>query len=324
METGRLKSVDLAGGVLILWIMAFHAMNNCKVFGNADVRVVIPFLTFSMPWFFYRSGQFFKELPLRKGVAKDVCKLLRPFAVWSAVGYAVYLVMMAAAGEFSWQRCVWDAAATFGVYGYIPIDVPAWFLLSLFFVRAISRLLLRTAVPPVAAAAVCIVAGFVLHLTGNPLPFYVPNVLMGIAFFMIGYRFGRIEENRTLLAVCLAGYAAFLIWGCSIVGHHRNILLTGYYLLWPLFAYCGIVAFNNLCRMAYATASVRAMRVLQPLAFIGENSMTLLVAHALVYYPVMYFSTLTPWQSVGVIFAGYVLLLTPLLLLKRRKNVSRT
>ena len=70
--------------------------------------------------------------------------------------------------------------------------------------------------------------------------------------------------------------------------------------------------------------TVRAIRVLQPLAFIGENSMTLLVTHALVYYPVMYFSTLTPWQSVGVIFAGYVLLLTPLLLLKRRKNVSRT
>ena len=49
MEQKRVKFVDLAGGILILWIMAFHAMNNCKVFGEVDVRVALPFLTFSMP-----------------------------------------------------------------------------------------------------------------------------------------------------------------------------------------------------------------------------------------------------------------------------------
>ena len=97
----RTQFYDLAGGILILWIMAFHAMNNCKVFGEADARVVLPFLTFSMPWFFYKSGLFFKVMPLREGVAKDVRKLLIPFLKWSLIGYILYLLLLLVEGSFT-------------------------------------------------------------------------------------------------------------------------------------------------------------------------------------------------------------------------------
>lgn len=113
---------------------------------------------------------------------------------------------------------------------------------------------------------------------------------------------------------------AFLLFGPSIVGHHRNILLTGDYLLWPLFAYCGIVTFDNLCRFLDAALSRSAFVRHRPVVFIGRNTFTLLVTHAFVYFPVMRLSTLTPWQTVGIIFAGYLLILIPLLLLKSRKD----
>ena len=320
MKQKRVKFFDLAGGILILWVMAFHAMNNCKVFGNVDVRVALPFLTFSMPWFFYKSGLFFKTLPCREGVAKDLKKLLIPFLKWSLIGYVVYLAILVIDRDFTWHSCVVEAMNTFFIYGYIPVNVPSWFILSLLLVRIISRFLIRWSIPPIATIVLCIAIGFSLHLLNNPLPFYIPNIAMGIAFFMIGYRFGRYESNKKLFAACLVGYLAFLLLGCSIVGHHRNILLVGDYLLWPLFAYCGIVSFNNLCRYIDAFLSCSVFFKHRPIVFIGEHTLTLLVTHALIYYPIVHFSTLTPWQTVGVIFLGYLLFLTPLLLIKRRKQ----
>ena len=261
-------------------------------------------------------------MPLREGIEKDVRKLLIPFLKWSLIGYMLYLylLLLLIEGNFTWRDCVADPLKTFAIYGYIPLNVPAWFVLSLFYVRVIARFLIQWRIPPVAVIVMGIAIGFVLHRTGNPLPFYVPNVAMGTAFFMVGYRFGRYEANRFLLAVSMAGYAAFLLFGPSIVGHHRNILLTGDYLLWPLFAYCGIVTFDNLCRFLDAALSRSAFVRHRPVVFIGRNTFTLLVTHAFVYFPVMRLSTLTPWQTVGIIFAGYLLILIPLLLLKSRKD----
>ncbi len=317
----RVEYIDLAGGILIIWIIIFHAINGCKVFGDTDARVALPYLTFSMPWFFYKSGQFTK-----KGIdiKREVEKLLIPFLKWSAAGYCAYLIVLLVGGTLSPQTGIKDVLHTFYIYGYVTLNVPAWFVLSLFFVRVISGYLIKHSVSPYLCIAAGIAFGYGFHLLDNPhLPFYTANVAMGIAFYMIGYKFARFESNKPLSAVCLAGYVAFLLFGCSIVGHHRNILLAGHFLLWPLFAYCGIVTFNNICRLTDERLSRSPLRDFRPITFIGRNTMTLLVTHAFVYFPIQRFSTLPPWQTAGIIFAGYILLLTPLLLAKRKAERSQ-
>ena len=62
-------------------------------------------------------------------------------------------------------------------------------------------------------------------------------------------------------------------------------------------------------------------RFTRPITFVGENAITLLVSHALIYMPVLHFSTLSPWQTVGIIFAGYAAILIILFLFKRNKRV---
>ena len=117
MQQNRVSHYDLAGGILILWIMAFHPMSQNWVFDPEDVRVVLPYLVFSMPWFFYKAGHFFKVMDCREGVKKDVRKLLFPFLKWTAVGYAIYLVMQLIDGTFTWHSCVVEALDVFSVYG---------------------------------------------------------------------------------------------------------------------------------------------------------------------------------------------------------------
>lgn len=318
MSEKRVEYIDLAGGILIIWIITFHAINGCKLFGEVDARVALPYLTFSMPWFFYKSGQLTK---LGTTLRADVEKLLIPFLKWSAIGYVIYLAVLLVGNTLTWQTAVKDVLNTFYIYGYIPVNVPAWFVLSLFFVRVISRRVIQWSIPPLLCAGVGVALGYGFHLLANPhLPFYLANIVMGIAFFMAGYRLSRYESNTWLFALCSAAYAAFLIFGPSIVGHHRNVLLAGEYLLWPLFAYCGIVTFNNICRWVERAVSRSVLRNFRPISFIGRNTMTILVLHAFVYFPIQRLSTLSPWQNVGLIFLGYLLLLTPILLRKRVKK----
>ena len=39
MQQNRISHYDLAGGILILWIMAFHPMSQNWVFDPEDVRL---------------------------------------------------------------------------------------------------------------------------------------------------------------------------------------------------------------------------------------------------------------------------------------------
>ena len=316
----RIRSVDIVGGILILWIMVFHALDGSEVFGEDQTRRVLPYLTFSMPWFFYRSGLFFHILPWRERLAKDIRKLLIPFLKWSALGFLIWLAMQAIDGTLTRENCLSYPLQTLVIYGFLPVNIPIWFLLTLFLVRFGANCLLQWSVPPL----VCVVAGlgigYGLHLLDSPIvPFVIANTAMGIAFFMLGYRFGQYEHITWLSAAAIAGYAAFLAFGCSIVNHHNNRLITGNYLLWPVFAYCGIVTFNNLCRWADSIMSSRGISC-RILPFIGKHSLTLLATHAFVYFPILHYSTFGPWQTVGIIIAAYLVVFIPVLWAKREKE----
>lgn len=226
--------------------------------------------------------------------------------------------MHSISGTLTFESATWNVLHTFYIYGYISINTPTWFIISLFFVRIIADYLLTRPVSPIVYIIGGLTIGFVFHLVACPwLPFLIANVAMGIAFFMMGYQFHKYETRKWLFTVCLIGYVCFLLFGTSIVGHHRNVLLSGYFLLWPVFAYCGIVMFNNICRWMATLFS----RFTRPITFVGENAITLLVSHALIYMPVLHFSTLSPWQTVGIIFAGYAAILIILFLFKRDKRV---
>ena len=119
-ERTRLPWLDFASGIMILWMIVYHALQaswgyevrdlcditdasllhegvhafiNSK--GELEVLnpcVVFPWLHFFMPWFFYKSGQFFKKRSTKDLWKKDSQKLLKTFVIWSAIGYLFFLL----------------------------------------------------------------------------------------------------------------------------------------------------------------------------------------------------------------------------------------
>ncbi len=314
--TSRVGHLDLAAGVLMLWIITFHAVNGSKVFGCVDARVAIPYLTFSMPWFFYKSGTFFQRDRGRKGLIRDVRRLLVPYLKWSVLGFLTYLIMMAIDGTLCMEECVTKPLDTFWIYGYIPLDVPTWFVLSLFITKALAHFLFKQKIQPILITMIGFGIAFSLHIISNPrIPVYLSNIPMGLGFFMLGYLLHKYEEKRCFYFPCMAGYLLFLILATPVVGLHRNVHLDGNYYLWPLFSICGIVAFNNLCKWASHILGKIGKPHIRPVSFIGRHSIQLLVSHAFVYMPVLHYSTLSPIHTFLLIECIYLFILIPAIFL---------
>lgn len=312
ISSSRVGYLDLAAGILMLWIISFHAVNGSKVFGDVDARVAIPFLTFSMPWFFYKSGAFFCRNRGREGLKRDVRKLLFPYLRWSALGFLAYLLMMAIDGTFCTEECLKKPLDTFWIYGYVPLDVPVWFVLSLFVAKVLAHFLFKLKVHPIPIALVGFGIAFAMHVADNPrIPVYLSNVPMGLGFFMLGNMLHRYEHKVWLFIPCAIGYLLFLFLETPVVGLHRNVYLGGNYYLWPLFSICGIVAFNNLCKWLCAALD----KIGTPISFIGQHSIQLLVSHAFVYMPVLHYSKLSPIQTFLLIEGIYFLVLIPAIFL---------
>ncbi len=322
--TTRSRHIDLAAGILMLWIITFHAVNGSKVFGEVDARVAIPFLTFSMPWFFYKSGSFFRRGSGGNGIDRDINKLLLPYLRWTVLGLAAYLLMMAADGTFTVTECIIKPLDTLWIYGYLPLDVPLWFVLTLFMVRLIAHFISKTRIHPAAVAAVCFGIAFGLHIADNPeIPVWTANIPMGLGFFSLGYILHEHEEKAWLFIPCAVGYILFIVLDTPVVGLHRNVHLAGNYYLWPLFSVCGIIAFNNVCRFvtaAFERLNARRQRtsVFHPFSFIGQHSLDILVSHAFIYMPVLHYSKLSPIRTFILIEVLYFVVLLPAVYLFER------
>lgn len=304
MKKERIEYIDLGAGILIIWVMIFHALSNTRVFGEVDPRVAIPYLTFSMPWFFYKSGQFFNPDRGIEGIKHDAKKLLLPFLIWGTLGYAVQVLMLLIDGNVTYESAVREVFHRFYIYGYILLNVPLWFVLSLFAVKTISQGLLKLPVHPCVWMVLGIAIGY-LHFqvngNGDPiLPVYLANIPMGIAFFMMGYEWSKFETNRWLMVISFIVYIAMLIIEYPVIGLHRNVLLAGPYLLWPVVSFFAIVAFNNVCRW---------LKFCKPLNYAGRHAITLLVTHAFIYMTWVHFSTMTPLNTFICIVICYAIIL---------------
>ena len=118
----RLPYLDFGAGIMILWMVIFHILGTIWSFelngywevsdlsllpegAKATINkagkieclnpcILFPYLNFFMPWFFYKSGQFFKQQKISNLWQRDWQKLFKPFLFWSVVGYVMYILFV--------------------------------------------------------------------------------------------------------------------------------------------------------------------------------------------------------------------------------------
>ena len=343
MPNQRTPYIDFSAGIMILWMIIYHALSykfgfdlreywevtdlsllpqGVKAQINDDGRIEIinpcvffPYLSFFMPWFFYKSGQFLRKKPCKEQVTKDTHKLLRTFVIWSAVGYVMFLVFGLLQHTLTLRSATYSIVRGLFLTGKVPINEPLWFLLTLFGVRTIANLILPDKDSKLfffwifAIVLVGYIVSYLAYLYKHPLlPLWVANGASGLAFFVLGYGLSKNENKWWLALPCIAVYILCCIWGFPMVDMMFNKLLAGNYLLWMPVAICGIVTYNALCRLVYRYISIKPMEI------VGQNAMPIYITHILIaltctflleYFDMEHLMPYTLW----IILGGYVIFL---------------
>lgn len=314
MTITRCQHIDLGAGILLIWMMIVHALGcawsmdmreywditNVSLLPkemhaviNSDGKlemlnpiVVYPWLSFFMPWFFYKSGYFFQKKPFKEQIQKDSRKFLLPFIVWSLIGYMLYLWFSYENGNLTFHSATYTILRNFFLTGKIPINGPLWFLLSLFGVKCIANLIL-----PIRKTKffhfvniIIIIIGVAIAYELNQrsprlMPLWVANCSSGLVFFTFGYWLHEYENNWYTIIPCVVLYFSGFVCGFSVVNMIYNKLLSGIYLMWIPMSLGGIVVFNQCCRLVSKYMSYSSM----PFQIVGRNTMPIYVIHALVY-----------------------------------------
>ncbi len=333
----RIADIDLGAGIMILWMIIYHALPTAWSFQSMEMNEtaqlnpceLFPYLSFFMPWFFYKSGQFFMRRPMHDALIKDSRKLLLSFAVWSAIGYAMYLLFGAFNHTITLRSTTYSIVRGLFITGKIPVNEPLWFLLTLFGVRFVANLLLPNREEKYGWNKVIVIVcmGYILayccYLWNHPLlPYWVANGASGLAFFALGYGLRNYEDKWWIIAPCTIVYVLCCIIGFPMVDMMFNKLLTGSYLLWMPIALCGIVTFNTLCKFI-----CKHVRII-PLEYVGQNAMTIYVTHILIVTTIAFIlryweiSVLYPY-AIWIIMLGYLTLLPLFCVIRIKYNHNK-
>lgn len=243
----RISYIDLASGIMIVWMVVYHALGT--QFGN--VCADFPYLTFFMPWFFYKSGMLFHTKDVCSLLKKDSRKFILTFVVWSLIGVLVDMACMYIDGSLgAWAWWKYDLHELIKK-GSVPPNSVCWFLLTLFFVRQFANLLFRK-IPPVVVVVVGAVVTYLFYAYEQKwMPWYLWNISSGLCFFSMGAWFHQHEDDYRYWLPCVIVYLTLisgLVCRFPAVDMYPNRLDAGIYALWFPSALCGIVTFNKFCQ----------------------------------------------------------------------------
>ena len=279
----RDNSIDVVGGFMILIMIMNHIIQHTG-FSNRQLDNSLLLFSFFMPWFFFKAGMFYKNPSLKA----DIQKLLPPYLIYNIIGIII-----------GWFINYKEEATSLLHYGYITIfqwirysspqtNLPLWFLFSFFMVKQIVAVCAKYNYSELKMAGILFIACFSMHIWGGHNLYYLMNIPLGFVYFAIGHAIKDNQYKKEVFMLSLLIVVAFLIIGISYVGMFSGNLIKGYFLLWPVYAVSGIVLVNNIAKYTSNLAFVRVL--LQPLAFLGKNSMDYYVLHWLLLIVFLYYA----------------------------------
>ena len=278
----RIEWVDLASGIMILWLLFFHALYPSI---GANVTGKIPFLYFFMPWFFFKSGMLFKIKEPKLEFKDNFKKLmLDGFIKWSIIGYVAYILEhWLIYGDLTARLAFYSPARSLLLGGCIPLNAALWFLPVLFIIRQLFNYIKQKIAPPIWAF---LIMGFVVsticHFADTRfIPVYVKNFGWGLCCFAAGYWYSNSKcDKKYLILISAVVYIASLFTSipdkyCVPQGH----LISG---LWIPASILSCIAFNYFCQVFdkfnFPVTVVRSL-----FKYIGRNSMIFYVSHYIVF-----------------------------------------
>ena len=268
----RQTHIDALAGLMLLNMMLGHCI---QVAGCTKIPLYhwMNVLSFFMPWFFYKSGMFYKGRSCKE-ILWGGGKLIKPYIVWNIIGYVPFVLTLIARKDYVWYHYCLQPFKGILLHGQYSGNSPLWFLPVLFLVQLCyawiyqRRKLKYLMIPGVFAI------GYFCWLIGFDTPRYIVSTMTGLFYYSMGNLLSNVQYKKPVFIVSGAVYLAFIFTKIPFVDINMNTLGSGSYLLWPVFAISAIVFFNNI--FLYLDKGLAKVKVLH---HIGTYSMNYYVSH---------------------------------------------
>ncbi len=268
---GRDEGLDLICGLLIVHMIIGHISLMAGV--NYALWKV---LFFFMPWFFFRAGMHHRAVPLKQCLISSAKRLLVPFAVFSLLGEAVRLIgVWKSGGSLDISQLVIIPVAGILKNGSVAGNLPLWFLLTLFLVKAVFNILVNKKGPVVGVMTMAFIAATIANFANGELPLYCENFLSGMGFYSAGYLLKQRQYSKLWFGLSVAVVGAIALFCPASVDMRTNNTATGIYWVWIIYCLGGIVMIDNLARL-YPPHKSLITSILQ---HVGRYSMSYYVLH---------------------------------------------
>lgn len=272
----RDHSIDSVCGLLIIHVILGHIFQWAHM--NSLYSPVALVLSFFMPWFFYKSGMYYKERPVGVAFELYVRKLIFPYLAFSIIGQIFWTIMMFVEGDRVLRHYMISPFNTLLAEGSLNGNLPLWFLFSLFAVLMCFSLFKKNKLVLCFIALLC---ALILHFTGVVKPYWIANICSGLFFFSIGYYLKERQYRFYLFAISLIATLTILLLLPSFVDMRSNALLYGNYVVWYIYSIAAIISINNIFKY------LRIPILTKVFTYIGENSMIFYVLHWIIMTIVM-------------------------------------
>ena len=292
-------SVDFSAGLMIVSMILMHIRFFSESKWCSFLTDLFPFF---MAWFYYKSGMFYKERNWSDTLRNGYSKLIKPFLIFSVVGFVLYLVLNE---TVNWKLSIKE----FVMLGSFPGSQHLWFLVSLFFASCLFKLIRKHwwAIATLCVLLLLFHYNAKNHIVVFPIfgdiPYLWGNIMAGCLFMYCGYLLNKYQYLRWVFFASLLLYAVMFVFCYSIVDMRTNNVLVGG-LQWYPFSLFGIISLNNLSR------NLSKLRVSIPLVFVGKHSMIFYIYH---WFVILCVCIICKWFEINV--AANILILVNLIAL---------
>lgn len=286
-EKSRVDYVDLMKGLTIIWIIWIHA-------GSFDIG------NYRNPVFFFASGIFFKISDAKTFFTKRLWMIIIPFCFFYVASvpfrYVVDLWDYRDFGAFDWNRIL-DIFKVKAIHDYLSLNVPLWFLMTLFWIQVYSFILFHLPRWTILTLAILSIVFKDFLSEDIATPFLINNAMAWFGFFAFGYLAGKpliafLNSNKkkifVFISTSLIVTAFIIIEQLEIPDWHS--LRENTKLLVFVIGFMTFFSFFN------------GWSKLQILRYFGKNSLIILGSHLWILIPLkritfMLNREITPWSG---------------------------
>lgn len=283
----RNVGIDNLAGLLILhMIVVVHVATGCGGSSYQFYYIISKVLCFFLPWFFYKSGMYYRSMSTRDLLGSLWRKLGVPYLFFSLMSWFVieFVWKVLATHEFTFPQLLLYSIKAFVYKGIIPGNAALWFLLDLMIVKLIYHFLRQLKL----SDREILIGSSLIYILLRFTPLYHENVTLpldvmcGLVFYVLG-SIVRIRELPSLWMVSafavLFAFILFVVPFHSLMDFRAQIVYTRgnlYFALLLAYSVMMIVLSN-------ALFSKYANKKIQPLMFVGQNSLLFFAAHYPLY-----------------------------------------